>query len=130
LRGKLGLLSDGLFGVQKMKLQALSLNSMFDAVIFSGEIGKEAGKPNPATFRIMLERLGLVGQQAVYVGDNPLKDFPGAKKNGMGTIRLRLPDGLYSEKEPPDEEYAPELEFSDLAGLEKHLLELVSVKRE
>jgi putative hydrolase of the HAD superfamily len=114
----LGLLSDGFIEVQKRKLNALSLTACFDVLVFSDEWGREAWKPNSRPFEIALERLKVTGSEAVYVADNPTKDFLGARQVGMWTVRVRRPDGLHSHLEPPSSEHAPDVEIESLDGLE------------
>jgi len=118
---RLGLVTDGCVSVQKKKLEALGLSFHFDAIVFSDAWGKEARKPNSRPFRAILEQLGVNGPEAVYVGDNPLKDFLGARDAGMWTVRVRRSNGLYSHLSPPSAEYASHVEITDLNDLEKAL---------
>jgi putative hydrolase of the HAD superfamily len=118
---QLGLLSDGYLAVQQRKLAALGLGPYFDAVVFSDEWGRDAWKPSSRPFEMVLQRLGVAGFQTVYVGDNPLKDFLGARQVGIWTVRVRHPQGLYAHLEPPSPNHAPEVEINDLSGLEKIL---------
>ena len=61
--------------------------------------GRSAWKPDPKPFRIVLERLGCVSpSQAVYVADNPDKDFLGARRAGMDSIRVLRASGLHAHK--------------------------------
>lgn len=117
-RYRLGLVSDGYAEVQKRKLAALGLTSCFDAFVFSDEWGREAWKPNSRSFEIALERLKVTGSEAVYAADNPAKDFLGARRVGLWTVRVRRPDGLYSHLDPPSPEHAPDVEIESLDGLE------------
>ena len=118
LHYRLGLVSDGYAKVQRRKLTALGLASCFDVLIFSDEWGREAWKPNSKPFEIALERLKVTGSEAIYVADNPTKDFLGARQVGMWTVRVRRPDGLYSHLEPPSSEHAPDIEIETLDRLE------------
>ncbi len=68
--------------------------------------------------------LGIDGSEAVYVADNPEKDFFGARKVAMGTVRVRHRDGLYRHLEPPSDEHAPDAEIEVLDDLEGTLSEL------
>jgi len=104
----LGLLSDGYLQVQKKKLAALDIEKYFDAVIFSDEWDREAWKPSPRPFLEALKRLAVQPQQAVYVADNPVKDFLGAREIGMATIRVCWEDGLYAHLEPPTPQHTPD----------------------
>ena len=121
-RYRLGLVSDGYTEVQRRKLGALGLTPSFDVLVFSDEWGREAWKPNSWPFEIVLERLGVTGSEAVYVADNPSKDFLGAREVGMWTVRIRHQDGLYNHLEPPSPEHAPNVEIETLNDLETSLM--------
>ena len=71
----IGLVSDGYLEVQRRKLEGLGLFTSFDAIVFSDELGRDAWKPSTRPFREILRRLRVDAHQAVYVADNPLKDF-------------------------------------------------------
>ena len=121
-RYRLGLISDGYAEVQRRKLAALGLTPCFDALVFSDEWGREAWKPNSRPFEVAVERLAIAGPEAVYVADNPNKDFLGARQVGMWTVRVRRPDGLYSHLEPPSPQHAPNVEIATLSDLEAWLM--------
>lgn len=89
----LGLITDGCSQVQHKKIDALCLNDLMDVVLATDDLGKdEEGKPyckpNPKVYEVVLEKLQCKPQEAVYIGDNPQKDFVGAKALGMKTIRI------------------------------------------
>jgi FMN phosphatase YigB (HAD superfamily) len=63
----------------------------------------------------------IPGRDAVYIADNPLKDFSGPKQLGMKTIRFRHPLGLYSHMEPASFEDAADFEIQDFQKLKKIL---------
>lgn len=118
----LGLLSDGDRAVQGRKLAALRLGDAFDAVVFTGELGPGAGKPSPRGFEEVLDRLGgLPAPETVYVSDNPAKDFLGARRAGMRSLRVRRPDGIYAALEPETPEHAPDTEVSALGDVKAAL---------
>ena len=116
-RALLGLLSDGYLEVQRAKLDALRLRRYFDAVVFSDALGREAWKPSPAPFQAMVARLRVDPATAVYVADNPAKDFLGARRAGMTSIRVRRADGIYGALEPTTSEHAPDHEIGALGEL-------------
>ena len=62
------------------RLEMLDLLSFFDAVVTSAEAG--VPKPDPAPFRLALERLGTAPDRALHVGDEP-SDEQGAAAAGM-----------------------------------------------
>ncbi len=123
----LGLLSDGLAEVQNAKLDALGLRRRFDAVVITDELGREAWKPSPRGFEVLLQRLGgIVPGAAVYVSDNPVKDFLGARRAGLRSIRVRRPEGIYAHLEPETDAHAPDAEVHGLGGVEPALAALVA----
>ncbi len=121
----LGLLSDGWAEVQNIKLDALRLRAHFDAVVITDELGGQAWKPSPRGFEVLLARLGGVPPgRAVYVSDNPVKDFLGARRAGLRSIRVRMAHGIYAHLEPETAEHAPDAEVSGLDGVETALAAL------
>jgi putative hydrolase of the HAD superfamily len=122
----LGLLSDGQVEVQNRKLDALGLRERFDAVVITDELGREAWKPSPRGFEVLIERLGgrVAPERVVYVSDNPAKDFLGARRAGLRSIRVRRPDGVYAGLEPESPEHAPEAEVPGLEEVEPALASL------
>jgi len=62
-------------------LERLQLTSLVSAIATTAEAG--APKPEPAVFRLALERLGVGAARALHVGDEP-GDAEGAAAAGMG----------------------------------------------
>jgi putative hydrolase of the HAD superfamily len=118
---RLGMVTDGRMEQQRAKSQALGLHDLLDALVFSDELGRERWKPHPAPYRKALESLGVSPSQAVYVGDNPAKDFLGARRAGMRSIRLRRKGGLHANAEPSGPEAAPDYEVDNFGGLDRLL---------
>ena len=89
-----GLVSDGHGAVQRRKLAALSgLTRRLDAVVLTDELGAAYAKPSPVAFRVACLLLEAEPARAVYVGNDPRKDFAGAREAGLRTIRTgRSPD--------------------------------------
>lgn len=119
----LGLVSDGNVEVQDKKLAALGIGPLFDGVVFSDELGRDHWKPSSRPFEAICHRLGVQTHEAVYVGENSLKDFLGARRAGMLTIRVLEPAGFYTHESPPSTEHAADLEIGSLAELERALTE-------
>lgn len=91
VKGKaaLGLVTDGLPSVQRKKVAALNLKDYFSTIVYSDDLGRNNWKPSPLPYLTALERLEASPQdRVVYIGDNPYKDFVGAKQLGLFTIRL------------------------------------------
>ena len=122
---RLGLVSDGYLQTQRNKWNALGLNSYFAAVVFSDELGRKNWKPSPAPFHRVLDALGVVPSQSVYIGDNPTKDFVGSRRVGMKSIRIRHRWGVYSKLEPVDREHQPDIEVCDPSKLENAIEEII-----
>lgn len=121
---RLAIISDGHLCVQQRKLRSLQLDDCFELVIFTDQWGREAWKPSPRAYEAVLENLNVSGAESVYIADNPAKDFHGARRVGMHTIRVRRPGSIYGEIEPPSSEFAPDLEIESLRGLESVLVHL------
>jgi len=75
-------------------LQRLELDSYFDLVLASGEVGIR--KPEPAIFSAALERLGARAERSIYVGDNYWADVLGAQRANITPVLLD-PDRLFPE---------------------------------
>ncbi len=84
----LGLITDGERNVQWQKIKALNLEGYLDIIVVTDDYGLECWKPSIYPFKMVEERLKVEGEQIVYVGDNPSKDFIGARKIGWQTVRV------------------------------------------
>jgi len=116
-RFKLGLVSDGYLEVQEKKWKALALEHYFAAVIFSDIWGREHWKPNPRPYLEAMSRCGTSASETIYVGDNPNKDFLGAKELGIGTVMVRRPGGVYSGIQSPSSAHGADAEITGLTEL-------------
>lgn len=123
---RLGLVSDGFLDVQRRKLKALRLAEWFDAIVFSDEWGRDAWKPSTKPFEEILRRLGkFPAKDAIYVADNPAKDFLAARRSGVGSVEVRRLGGVYSHIDPPTPEHQPLLVISSLSELPVALSQLL-----
>ncbi len=116
---RLGIITDGYLNVQQRKTAALGLDRTIQTIVYSDAFGRDAWKPDPRPFHAVLERLEVPADRAVYVGDNPAKDFFGARRVGMETIRIRRPDGLHRDLEPATADHAPDREIDVLTDLHR-----------
>jgi putative hydrolase of the HAD superfamily len=89
-----GVVTDGNAAVQARKLAALpGLADAFDVVVLTDLLGPGFAKPSPAPFRVACRILDVEPSATIYVGNDPRKDFAGARAAGLGTIRIgSLPD--------------------------------------
>lgn len=65
------------------RLAVSGLQGLFDLVVTHDDTGEF--KPHPSPFRILLRKAKLKPEQIIFVGDNPRRDIPGAKRMGMHT---------------------------------------------
>jgi putative hydrolase of the HAD superfamily len=86
---RLGLVSDGMASVQRSKLAALGLTPQLDVAVLTDELGRQYRKPSPVGFEVALLLLGTAPGRAVYVANDPRKDFAGPRRLGMRTFRVR-----------------------------------------
>ncbi len=94
---KTGVITDGYLVVQKNKVKALGLEDLMDFIICTDSLGREHWKPSPRAFEVILEELGCPSESAIYVGDNPIKDFIPGNLLGMVTVQLISQHGVYRE---------------------------------
>jgi putative hydrolase of the HAD superfamily len=87
---RLGVVSDAPQAQVWLRLCSLSLQHVFDAVVTFDDTRER--KPNPAPFRMVLERLGVPADQALMVGDWAERDVVGGKTLGMRTVFARYGD--------------------------------------
>lgn len=83
-RARVGIVSNNLLDEQQEKLRQCALEPFVDALVVSEEIG--VSKPDPAIFRVALERLGCGAEDAVMVGDSWAADVVGARATGIRAI--------------------------------------------
>jgi putative hydrolase of the HAD superfamily len=119
LRGRfrLGLITEGFGAVQRSKIDSLGLASEFERVVVLGEDERQFWKPSPEPFHRWRGGVEVEPDQALYVGDNPAKDFLGARRAGWASVRLRRADGLHRSREPETAEAAPDFEIDSLEAL-------------
>lgn len=112
----LGLLTDGYEVVQRAKVAALGLASMIPCIVYSDALGREHWKPHEKPFLEMAAALGVRGDACVYIGDNPAKDFVGARKLGWRTIRIRWSSGQHAGVDPLPG-FGPDIEVTSLRAV-------------
>lgn len=101
-RYRLALLTDGYLPAQHLKVLALGLESDFEAIVYTEELGRACWKPSPAGFEALIERLTVTPEQMVYVADNETKDFIAPNALGMLTVQLLRPARLHTGAAPRD----------------------------
>jgi putative hydrolase of the HAD superfamily len=99
----LALLTDGFLPAQRLKVQALKITKYFRHIVFTEQLGRLFWKPSPVGFQQLCEILDLPGEQMVYVGDNPAKDFLAPNSLGFTTIQIQRPDRIHDCAAPNDQ---------------------------
>jgi len=85
-------------GRLEQRLGEIGIADRFDFVIDSAVVG--VSKPDPRIFRLALDRAGLAGSDAVYVGDYYEVDVVGSRAAGMAPV-LFDPVGAYDAVDCP-----------------------------
>lgn len=81
---RLGMITNGRGQFQLNNIQALGIEEHFDEILISEWEGM--AKPDPAIFHKALTSLGVLPEEAVYVGDHPKNDIQAAKAAGLKAI--------------------------------------------
>ena len=118
---KLGLVTDGYIQTQKNKIKALGLNNIFDQILITEELGREFWKPSTVPFSKICDKLEVIPMEAIYIGDNPKKDFKGPNQLKMDSIRLRLKDGEHYVSQPKNKDFAPVIDIYSVENLKIEL---------
>jgi putative hydrolase of the HAD superfamily len=86
---RLGIVSN-FYGNLAFLCDEIGYSSFFDTVIDSARIG--VAKPHPAIFPAALERLNCLPEEALFVGDNPIRDMQAARGLAMPHVWLNTLD--------------------------------------
>lgn len=123
---KLGIITDGKSSVQWKKVEALGIQDVFDKIIVTDDQGADYWKPSPGPYQDILKALDLSANQAIYIGDNPHKDFITAKKLGIHTVRVLREVGDHM-RTLLDEKHEADYLIRDLSKLEE-IMTLIKYK--
>jgi putative hydrolase of the HAD superfamily len=85
-------------GRVEVDLAAAGYEGMFETVVDSHVVGVE--KPDPAIFKLALERMNAEAATAVFVGDVPSVDVVGARAAGLAPVLIDRHD-LYTDWDVP-----------------------------
>lgn len=120
---KTGVITDGNSLVQWSKIRSLGLEELVDEIIVTDDFGIENRKPNIFSYQKLLGIFKVKAEEAVYIGDNPVKDFITAKKLGMKTIRVMRKQGMHVNKRM-EEAYEADYEVDSLKDLDQYMRKL------
>lgn len=95
---KIALISDLTTNIQLRKIERLKIIPYVDVLVTSEEAGSE--KPHPTMFLSTLNKLNILPQEAIMVGDNKEKDIAGA--NAVGIESVLIYEGKKKQKDKED----------------------------
>ena len=95
-RYQLGIVSN-FYGNLEAVCESAGLCSFFKVMVDSHCVGAE--KPDPAIFRVALERLGGTSEKTVFIGDSLRRDREGARRMGMRFIWVAPPGARARQSE-------------------------------
>ena len=87
-RYRMYILSNGFTELQSRKMHSAGIESYFDGVILSEDIG--VNKPNPEIFYHALRVAGVGASEALMIGDNLEVDIAGASRVGIDQVYYDL----------------------------------------
>ncbi|MGQ9648686.1 MAG: HAD family hydrolase [Phycisphaerae bacterium] len=100
---QLSLISDGPVETQQNKLRKLRLESLLEPIVLTDEWGEAFRKPHRRAFEYVESVTGCRGQECVYIGDNPLKDFVAPNQLTWRSVCVCRKEGMYADAEAPPE---------------------------
>jgi len=106
---RLGVVSDAPRLQVWLRLCALGLQHVFDAVVTFDDTGER--KPNAAPFREVLRRLDVEPAESMMIGDWAERDVVGAKGLGMKTVFARYGDTFDTQESGADHDVDDVLEL-------------------
>lgn len=81
---KIAIITNGSIQRQKAKINNTNLNSYFDTIIISEEVG--FCKPDKRIFELALKKLSVQPEEALFVGDDIEKDIGGCQNSNIKGI--------------------------------------------
>lgn len=121
-RFNLALITDGYASVQEKKITGLFLERWIPCRVITDTLGRHNWKPSPAAYRAVMDIFPGPASGFVYIGDNPRKDFIGARQLGWRTIRITRPEGEHANYQPAAHE-AADIEITSLDNMDRLLAE-------
>lgn len=98
---EISIITGGPEASQRRKVSALGLDTLSNRVVYSGIYGPSLDKPHPWSWKEIENRTGLHGNDLIYVGDNPSKDFDAPLELGWRTLRVRQKNSLHEALPTP-----------------------------
>ncbi len=96
------------------ELRAVGLHEYFDPVVITGDYGYR--KPDARLFQTALDRLQVLPNQAIFIGNDGYRDIFGARQLGIKTILFR-----HTQDMPRPNEAEPDYIIREFAELTRAL---------
>ncbi len=84
MHAKIGMITNGATQRQKAKIMNTKLNSCFDSILISEEVG--ISKPDERIFKLALKKLNVIPEDTLFVGDDIEKDIGGCQNANIKGI--------------------------------------------
>jgi len=97
-RFRLGVVSN-FYGNVEILCREAGLSEFLDVIIDSIRVG--VAKPDPAIFRMALNRMNLQAESVIFVGDSYERDMIPAQKIGLMTVWIKGPNPRMPADAPP-----------------------------
>jgi putative hydrolase of the HAD superfamily len=108
---RMALLTNGSSAFQRRKIERYALAEHFELILIEGELG--FGKPDRRVFQRALDHFGILGAEALMIGDNLEADIAGARALGLHTVW----HDVYGTGLPPGATTTPDHVLDDIAQL-------------
>jgi putative hydrolase of the HAD superfamily len=115
---KMGILSDAPVKEAWLRLAYLNFHQIVDTVVTFDDTGVR--KPDPAPFKLLLEKLQVSPNEAIMVGDWVERDIIGASQVGMKTAFARYGDTFNTQSHNADYELNDIGELIDIINKENN----------
>ena len=121
---KIAVVSNAPMNFHKRVLDRANLSGFVDEIIVSCDVGYR--KPHPKIYEIALNKLNVNPTDAVFVGDVLEIDILGARKMGMKTILMRVPEPAMNDLPVPklDEDIDPDFIIEELSEVVDIIMKL------
>jgi putative hydrolase of the HAD superfamily len=90
---KLFILTNGHPYIQNNKIKYLGIKKYFNNIFFARKLYKD--KPSLKTFKIVLQKIKMLPEQVLMIGDEYYTDIVGARKLGIKTLFLNNSSKIY-----------------------------------
>jgi putative hydrolase of the HAD superfamily len=116
---KMGILSDAPVKEAWLRLAYLNFHQIVDTVVTFDDTGVR--KPDPAPFKLLLQKLEVSPHEAIMVGDWVERDIIGASQVGMKTAFARYGDTFNTQSHNADYELNDISELIDIINKENNI---------